>query len=130
MRVAATHKRGGLFVIDSAELEDFKPAQGEEFVVDLARRRNVDHHRKGFALLRAMHANQDRFDDIPFDQFRKWVTLQAGYFDTFIVGNREYIEPHSLAFDKMDQSKFDAVYRGIVTVAVEKLNQEWAIHYE
>ena len=129
MRVAATYTGNGAFVIDSQELENFKPARGEIFIVDLARRRNVGHHRKGFALLKAMFENQDRFEHLPFTRFRKWVTISAGYFDTYVTGDTTHIEAHSLAFDKMDQTKFDEVYQAIITVAVEELGQDWAISY-
>lgn len=130
MRVAAIATGNGQFVIDPVDLERFKPAVGEAFVVDIARRRNVGHHRKGFSLLQAMHQNQDKFEDISFDHFRKWVTIKAGFCQVFTVGDRDWVEPDSLAFDKMDQDKFSDVYKGIVTVAVQDLNLQWALSYE
>ena len=129
MRVAATYTENGAFVIDSQELENFKPARGETFVVDIARRRNVAFHRKGMKLLTEMWHNQDRFKNIPFRPFRKWVVLSAGFFNTYTVGNREYTEPKSLKFDQMKQEEFDEVYQAIITVAVEELGQDWAISY-
>lgn len=130
MRVACTHIGSGQFVIDAQDLEDFKPAQGERFVADVARRRNVGHHRKGFELLHQMHSNQDKFDDISFDEFRKWVMISAGFCKVFRVGEKEWVEPESLKFDKMSQDKFQEVYTQIVTVAVEKLGLDFALTFE
>ena len=129
MRVAATYTENGAFVIDSQELENFKPARGETFVVDLARRRNVAFHRKGMSLLRMMYENQDKFENMTFTQFRKWVVLSAGYFETYVLREHTHVVADSLAFDKMDQTKFDEVYQAIITVAVEELGQDWAISY-
>ncbi len=125
MRVAAIHAGQGEFRIDWADLEKFKPAKGESFVVDIARRRNVGHHRKGMALLTAMWENQDRFEGIEFDPFRKWVMYQGGFFKTYFVGEKEFTEADSLRFDKMDQAEFERVYQMIMTVAMRELDQKW-----
>jgi len=105
-----------------------KVAGGEIIMCDVRRKRNVDHHRKGFALLHAMFDNQDSFDD--FDRFRDWVQIAAGVVDT-IIGDegKVYYKIKSLSFADMDQSEFDKVYNRFITVAVEKLGQDFALEF-
>lgn len=103
-------------------------AGGEIIMCDVRRKRNVDHHRKGFALLHAMFDNQDKFDN--FDRFRDWVQIAAGVVDT-IVGEhgKVYYKIKSLSFADMDQSEFDSVYKRFIDVAYEKLHQDFALEF-
>ena len=105
-----------------------KVANDEVIMCDVRRKRNVDHHRKGFALLHAMFDNQDKFDD--FDRFRDWVQIAAGVVDTVIgEDGKVYYKIKSLSFADMDQSEFDKVYDKFITVAFEKLRQDFALEF-
>jgi len=103
-------------------------AAGEVLMCDVKRNRNVGHHKKGFKLLHLMFDNQDKFDD--FETFRDWVQIAAGIVERIIGPEGElYYKIKSLAFDKMDQSEFEKVYNKIVTVAYEKLGQDFALDF-
>jgi hypothetical protein len=75
-------------------------------------RRNMDFHRKGFALLKLGFENQDKFDE--FEIYRQIVTMKAGFVH-FVIGKdgKEYPLPQSLSFEKMDAETFANWYSAI-----------------
>jgi len=88
--------------------------------------RNAAHHRKAFALLHKMFANQDRYTD--FDRFYDFVKIAAGIVATVIGPDGQvFYKLKSLSFADMDQLEFDAVYQKIITVAVEHFGQDWTL---
>lgn len=108
---------------------------------DVKRPRNGKHHRKFFWLMERAHEQQERFK--PFDLFRAFVTVKAGYCFTcdvppekvdakllqFFVetGSHVFYEPtenldvrimipRSLAWHSMDQDEFDKFYPAALDV--------------
>lgn len=92
---------------------------------EIARVRNIGFHRKGMKLLRFAFDHWEPAIDpatgMPaeknFDQFRKDLTVLAGYFDrVFSLDGSFKLVAHSLAFDKMDEDRFKEVYRALLAV--------------
>ena len=107
---------------------------GDRVAGDLKKPRNIGFHRMGFGLLHDIFDNQDRFTE--FEHFRKWITCEAGFYQQIEVsggvgGNTNVVifVPESLAFDRMDQTRFEEVYRGIKDVAVGQLGLDWVASY-
>lgn len=52
-----------------------------------------------------------------FEPFRKWVTIQAGYYDEYIMpdGSTQK-EARSISFAKMDDAEFSGVYKSVLNV--------------
>ncbi|ELY5938877.1 DUF1367 family protein [Cronobacter malonaticus] len=52
-----------------------------------------------------------------FDAFRAWVVTEAGYFDAIRMPDGSvHKHPHSISFSKMDETKFQALYRAVLDV--------------
>lgn len=91
---------------------------GETYEADVRLVRNPAFHRKFFALINTAWAclpekRQNGFRSV--EGFRKYVTVAAGYYDTYFSPLRgEFIEePRSIAFDNMDNAEFEDLYKSV-----------------
>ena len=89
-RLEALHDSGGLFI-------EF----AEEFVQTVAQKRGE----KIGAVLQSMEA------------FRKWLTIEAGYFDVYETPTGIRKEAKSISFANMEQEEFNAFYKNCFQVA-------------
>lgn len=89
-RLEAMHESGGLF-------REF----AEEFVLGVAKKRGE----KVGAVLQSMEA------------FRKWLTVEAGYFDVYETPAGIRKEAKSISFAQMGQEEFNDFYRACFDVA-------------
>lgn len=107
---------------------------GEVITVTWAKARNPRFHRKGFALfkyvfeclpetVRPVEYHGNRI--IPranFDQTRKWMTIEAGFFNEFYSPDGSVrVEAKSLSFAAMDDEEFERVYSALIDVALRLL---------
>ena len=94
---------------------------GVPVMVDLRQRRNVRQHRLYWKLIRTVHRN------LPKDLKETWPTVEKlsdaikialGACDgiTDISGSPRHHVPHSIAFDKMDQTTFQAFFEQAVNL--------------
>ena len=89
-RLEALHESGGLFL-----------QFAEEFVQTVAQKRGE----KIGAVLQSMEA------------FRKWLTIEAGYFDVYETPTGIRKEAKSISFVNMEQEEFNAFYKNCFEVA-------------
>lgn len=90
---------------------------------DFRQPRNPAHHRKAFALLNQMFANQEQFDS--FDRFYDWTKVRAGLVDLVEITDQGPVyKLQSLSWASMGQERFHHAYQAIVTVAYEVLGME------
>jgi len=86
---------------------------GDDVKCKVTKSRNLDFHRKFFAMLRATFDMQDEFETMP--QWRAVCIAGAGYCD-FIQGHEQLVAiPKSIAFHKMDETEFNRVYQDALT---------------
>jgi len=96
--------------------------------------RNPNFHRKFFAMLHVAYDNHDwpTIDtqygpaQCTFDQFRKYVTIKAGFFTMGATpqGNPR-AEAKSIAFGKMDEAEFEQVYSAVLDVILAEFLTNW-----
>lgn len=89
-RLEAMHDSGGLFIEFAGE-----------FVQTVARKRGE----KIGAVLQSM------------ESFRKWLTIEAGYFDVYETPTGIRKEAKSISFGNMEQEEFNAFYQNCFQVA-------------
>lgn len=89
---------------------------GETYEVTIRLARNLDFHRKYFALIHcAWEYQNERMTEYfknNVDVFRKTVEIAAGWCEpVFSIEKKEWMEiPKSVAFDKMDNTEFSDLY--------------------
>lgn len=95
---------------------------GQTYVADIKIKRNADHHRKYFAMLNTawefLPENVQSFYKHNVEVFRKYLEITVGHCEIFFSPKRmEWVEgPKSIAFDKMDQAEFEALYNRVRTL--------------
>ena len=85
--------------------------------------RNVQHHRKFFALIRIVYDNMPEQFDSHFptqDDLRHELIKRAGFYKEYIdlKGNKQY-RAESISFDSMGQKRFDELYSKVLDVVVQ-----------
>lgn len=80
--------------------------------------RNYEFHKKMFAMFKLGHENSKKNGHLPFDGYRKVMTMRAGYFIVYKTDKGELYEAESLAYDKMDVDKFQECYGRVLQIII------------
>ena len=102
---------------------------GQSYKAKITKARNIDFHRKYFALINCaweyMNEKQCEFFKNNSNLFRKTVQVSAGFYTPlYSIKRKEWIEePTSISFDKMDNVEFEELYtkvRDVIFTLLEK----------
>ena len=119
MKMLLRNTEQGLVPEYASDLDEKKKLKlGELYSVEIVRERNPLFHRKFMALCKLGCENSKNVE-MPFDAYRKYVTMKAGFFKTYKTQKGIMIEPESIAFANMDEDKFSEVYNKVLGVVVE-----------
>lgn len=94
---------------------------GTEVRVRITIPRSGAFHRKAFALFGCLHGyfteHLCRLEQpsVPFDTFRRWIVLKAGYSEMLPDGT---LIPKSISYDKMDNEEFSRLYSAVIDFAI------------
>lgn len=103
-----------------SDSEAIKSLKSDEVVsCKITRPRNLEHHRKFFALMNLCFNNQDKYDSP--EVLRKVLTLKAGYYDEVVTDKGVVYLPKSISFSKMDQSEFQVFYGRFLDVVCKEI---------
>lgn len=94
---------------------------GETYTVEVKVARNIDFHRKYFALIAYAWEFLNEQETATFrnkENFRKYLEVAAGYCDLFYHPRlQEFVEiPKSISFGKMDNTAFSDLYSKVKDV--------------
>ena len=82
--------------------------QGEIVIIEVKRRRNIQFHRKFFAMLSIIMDNQDYYKSI--DDLLDVCKLRIGHCRTVVTKDGEVQIPKSISFAAMDNAAFSEFY--------------------
>jgi len=126
---------GQVIPADPATVEAWNKIKlGEVVRADFKRARNPKFHRKYFALLNLAfdHWNPELPEihgmkaEKSFEQFRKDLTILAGYYTVSVRLNGEArVEAKSISFASMDEAEFEKLYSATIDVILKRVMQ-WA----
>lgn len=117
MKIYCKVTQQGLLPLYGSDYDEHKRLkEGDEVLVEIKRARNVKFHKKYFALLRL---TLDNLSDQVIEQYclyapedlNKLVKYFLGYADLIKVGELQYLQERSIAFDKMSESEFETFYK-------------------
>ena len=111
-------QHGGLRAINEAESSKLDDLRGLQVMCRISQPRNLQFHRKGFALLHSIFELVDT--ELTFEQFRKLLVAKAGYGEFISVRGKVIFLPKSLSWGSMDETEFQKVYQDIITVAIRE----------
>ena len=92
---------------------------GQDYECEITNPRNVGFHRKFFALVNIGHENTQL--NMPFETYRKYMIMKAGYFNTYQTPKGLYYEPESISFSSMSQDRFEEVYSRVLDKIIEDI---------
>ncbi|MFA5772743.1 MAG: DUF1367 family protein [Thermoplasmata archaeon] len=121
MKLLLRNTEQGLLPEYPSDLDEKKKLKlGVLYSVEIRRERNPLFHRKFMALCKLGCENSKNVE-MPFDAYRKYVTMKAGYFKTYKTPKGVMVEPESIAFANMDEDKFNEVYNKVLNIIVEDI---------
>lgn len=120
MKLFVKNTLSGLVPLYPADLEEKKRLKlGAEYKVEIKHPRNIGFHKKFFALVNIGHQNTSL--EMPFETYRRYVIMKAGYFKVYNTGKGSYYEAESISFAKMDQIQFEEVYSRVLDIIIKDL---------
>ena len=118
MKITVRNTINGLVTLYSSDMEEKRKLKiGETYQVEVKRPRNYQFHKKFFALLNIGWENTDV--EMPFDTYRRWVTMRAGFQKVYHTPKGELYEPESIAFSNMDNDTFSEVYERVLSIILK-----------
>jgi len=107
-----------LYNSDDEKLSKLRP--GTEYIWEVKKPRNVQFHRKAFALLNLGFQNQDRYEDV--ELYREDITITSGFY-TMIPSTKfgEVPKAKSWSFAAMDDFEFGELYKALFDTVAHQL---------
>jgi len=113
MKLLMRNTLSGLVPLYGSDFDEKRKLKlGNDYIVEVTNPRNIGHHRKIFALLNVGHENTDL--DMPFDTYRKYILMKAGYFKAYNTPKGVFYDAESISFANMPQDKFEEVYSRVL----------------
>ena len=120
MKLICRNTITGLIPLYPADQDEKRKLKlGTDYEVEIRLPRNVGFHRKAFALFNLGHQNTSL--DMPFETYRKYMTMKAGYFKAYQTPKGVYYEADSLSFSSMDQDTFEDFYSRVMDKIIEDI---------
>lgn len=122
MKLMVVNTPRGLVPFGDDDYEEKKKLRlGETYTVEIKVARNVDFHRKYFAMISYAweFLNENEISTFKTkDNFRKYLEISAGHCDViFHPRLQEFVEiPKSISFGKMDETAFSDHYKRVKDV--------------
>lgn len=120
MEIFLLNTSEGLKPCYNADFDEKKKLKiGQIYKAKIVKARNIDFHRKYFALISCAWEYQNEKTVEHFkhsvDNFRKTLEIAAGWCDTvYNISLKSWIDvPKSIAFDKMDEFAFRELYEAV-----------------
>ena len=118
MKLLCRNTIQGLVPLFPADFDEKRKLKlGEDYQVEVTNPRNVGFHKKFFAMLNVGHENTSL--DMPFDTYRKYMIVKAGFFTAYQTPKGVYYDPNSISFASMSQDEFEEVYSRVLDKVIE-----------
>ena len=118
MRLLCENRIQGLVPLYPSDFDDKRKLRlGETYQVEVTNPRNVGFHKKFFAMLNVGHENTSL--DMPFETYRKYMIVKAGFFTAYQTPKGIYYDPNSISFASMSQDEFEEVYSRVLDKVIE-----------
>lgn len=120
MKLLCRNTISGLVPLYPADFDQKRKLKlGQDYECEIANPRNIGFHRKFFALLNIGHENTSL--DMPFETYRKYMTVKAGFFKAYQTPKGLFYDPESISFANMDQEQFEDVYSRVLDKIIEDI---------
>ena len=123
MKILCQNTKHGLVPLYDEDYEEKKKLKiGEVYYCEVKLPRNYEFLKKFMALVKIGWENTKEFQgDIPFDIYRKWATIKAGFCDLYHTSKGVMVEAKSIAFSNMTEEEFQKVYDSVLMVIISDI---------
>jgi hypothetical protein len=120
MKLLLRNTLSGLMPLYPSDFDEKRKLKlGQDYEAEIKNPRNIGFHRKFFALVNLGHENTSL--DMPFEAYRKYLIMKAGYFKTYQTPKGTFYEPDSISFGSMSQDQFEEVYSRVLDKVIEDI---------
>ena len=107
-----------------ADLEEKKKLKLEKvYSCEIHFERSYMFHKKFMALCKIGCENSQNVE-MPFDTYRKYATIKAGYANIYSTPKGKFVEAQSIAFGSMKQEEFEKVYSDVLDFIIKDTGAE------
>lgn len=94
---------------------------GRMIEVEIIQKRNIEFHKKFFALINMVYSNQDHYNNL--DELRKDLIISAGFYNVrHSFDGEEIKEAKSISFGSMGEEEFQDLYSKVMDEIVIHFN--------
>jgi hypothetical protein len=120
MKLLLRNTLSGLIPLYPSDYDEKRKLKlGQDYEVWIKNPRNIGFHRKFFALINIGHENTSL--DMPFETYRKYIIMKAGFFKSYQTPKGIFYEPDSISFSNMEQEQFEDVYSRVLDKIIEDI---------
>jgi hypothetical protein len=120
MKLILRNTLHGLIPLFPSDMDERRKLKiGEDYECEIKNPRNYQFHKKFFAMLNVGHENTKL--DMPFNVYRKYMTVKAGFFTAYSTPKGVYYDPDSISFSSMSQDEFEEVYSRVLDKVIEDI---------
>ena len=120
MKLLMRNTISGLVPLYPSDMDEKRKLKlGQDYVCEVTNPRNVGFHKKFFAMLNVGYENTKL--DMPFDTYRKYLLMKAGYFVAYTTPKGVFYDARSISFAKMPQDEFEEVYSRVLDKVIEDI---------
>ncbi len=114
----------GLVPLYPSDLEEKKRLKlNKVYSCNINEERNYEFHKKFMALCKIGCENSKNVE-MPFDTYRKYATIKAGYFKQYVTPKGVYVEAESISFSSMPQDKFEKLYSDVLDFIIKDIGAD------
>jgi len=120
MKIYLKNTLSGLIPLYDSDFEQKRKLKlNTDYLADIVNPRNIGFHKKFFALINLGHKNTKL--RLPFESYRAYVLMKAGYVKTFTTPSGLMFLPESISFANKTQDQFEEVYSRVIDVIIKDI---------
>ena len=124
MEIFLQNTKSGLVPLYDSDLSEKKKLKlGTVYKAKIIETRDYIFLKRFMALIRIGKENSKNVE-MPFDAYRKYATIKAGYADIYHTPKGLFVDAKSIAFDKMSESEFREVYSNVLNFIIKDIEAD------
>lgn len=120
MKIYLHNTLSGLIPLYPSDMGEKKKLKlNTDYLATVVNPRNILFHKKFFALVNIGHQNTRL--ELPFEAYRAYVIMKAGYVKSYTTGAGTFLLPESISFANKDQAQFEEIYSRVLDVIIKDI---------
>lgn len=123
MKILVKNTLHGLIPLYPSDMDQKRKLKlGVDYECEIKNPRNIAFHRRFFAMLNVGHENTSL--DMPFETYRRYMIVKAGYFTAYHTPKGIYYDPDSISFANKSQDQMEEIYSRVLDKVIEDVGLE------